>query len=85
MSKAKIVLLSIIIVTITGAAFAYNAKRITNPWYKTNAAGNCVVTTNLFYTTNIADAADQQIFTFNTINTTAHLGACNPTVAYSAL
>jgi hypothetical protein len=85
MSKAKIVLSAILIVTIIGGIFSIKAARIVNIWYQIDSRDkNCTIPTVFKYTTNIQQLNGTSIST-TFLDTYAHPGSCTRAVEFTTL
>lgn len=85
MKKAKLVLSAVAVFAVIGGAFAFKASRAPHQFYKTNAAGNCVSTVQVRYTTDENLAIDPNLpIVQNTYYTTTRAGVCPTTTIFSA-
>jgi len=82
MKPSKIILTLIVIFSIVGSVSAYKATRCVITVYKSNAQGLCLLTTNLFYTTQ-PQVVGQPGFITNTIYTAPLNGPCPTTTWYT--
>ncbi|NLR60709.1 hypothetical protein HGH93_21545 [Chitinophaga polysaccharea] len=83
MKKAKVILTAVGVLAIAGGALAFKATRSANTFYTSNAAGQCKVTTQLFYTTDPL-AANTTITVPLTASTKTTNAACPIIPVYSA-
>lgn len=86
MNKAKIMLSAIAVLGLVGGVFAFKATRSTQPWFRTNGAGNCVVAVQTSLTTDPAFAVEGAIiFTQTSYNLITKSGPCTQTAVFTAL
>ena len=85
MKRAKIALTAIALFAVIGGALAFKSQRVSQSWFKTNGAGNCVLAVNTAYTTLRTAAIDGDTFEITDYNIVAHDGECTETVVYDAL